>query len=580
MNLDRRLLLLLREHPLPFVTAVVFGAAGGLLLIVQASVLATVVDALFLEKSGVTDIAVLLLFYGLASLLRAAFSHTERSAADRGTLRIKQTLHERLLHKTAALGPLQTRSVQSGKLGATILRGVESLDAYFSQYLPQLALSLFVPLCILGAVFSADLPSGFILLGTAPLIPLFMTLIGKAAKKATARQWNTLSRMSGSFLDVLQGLTTLILFGRSRERIHSIGEISERFRHATMSVLKTAFLSSLALELVGTIGTAIIAVEIGLRLMAGAIAFKPALFILLLTPDFYLPLRTLGAKFHAGMEGTSAAGEIFALLDRPEPSTKGNNTRRAEPVRHSGPIVFDGVSYTYPGGRDAALKEVRCTLEAGRCTAIAGPSGGGKTTFGNLLLKFATPSNGIITCGGKPLEEMDRDEWLQGISWVPQQPYIFHATLRENLLLAKPDATEAELMQALRSSRLENLVHSLPLGLDTPAGERGARISGGEAQRLSLARAFLKNAPVILLDEPVSHTDPALEVELLASMQSLIEGKTSIIIAHRLSTIEHADNILVFDRGRIVQSGSHAELVSKEGFYRNALLSIREESAA
>jgi len=580
MNLDRRLILLLREHPLPFASAVVFGALGGFMLIAQASLLSTIIDTLFIKNRGLHDILTFLLLFGAISLLRAGFSWMGQNEANRGTLRIKNTLHERMLSKTAALGPLYGRSVQSGKLSATMLKGVESLDPYFSQYIPQLALSLLIPTAILIAVFPTDILSGFILLGTAPLIPLFMLLIGKAAKKATADQWETMSRMSGNFLDVLQGLTTLKLFGRSRERTHSMTEISEGFRHSTMKVLKVAFLSSLSLELVGTISTAIIAVEIGLRLMLGHIAFQPAFFILLLTPDFYLPLRQLGTKFHAGMEGTSAAEEIFTLLDLPESISETSPASTTMAALYEAPLEFRNVSYSYAGSNRRALMDVSCFLKNGSMTAVVGPSGAGKTTFINLLLRFEDPGHGSITSGGTNLRKIDRSQWLQGISWVPQQPYIFNTTLRENLLLAKPDATEDELGNALASSKLEHFVRQLPLGLDTPAGEQGARISGGEAQRLSLARAFLKNAPLIFLDEPVSHTDPALEQDLLESMNKLIDGKTSVVIAHRLGTIKNADRILVFDNGRIVQSGRHAELAVEKGFYRNALRSFQEENTA
>jgi len=580
MNLDRRLILLAREHPLPFAAAVLLGGIGGILLIGQAALLAEMIDGLFIGKKSLPEITALLALYAAASLLRAGSNWAAQSEANRGTLGIKRSLHERLLRKLSALGPLHARSVQSGKLGATLLKGVESLDPYFSQYIPQLALSVIVPGAVLAAVFSTDLLSGFILLVTAPLIPLFMLLIGRAAKKATADQWESLTRMSGHFLDVLQGLTTLKLFGRSRERTLSISEISEGFRHSTMKVLRVAFLSSLALELVGTISTAIIAVEVGLRLLSGSIAFKPAFFILLLTPDFYLPLRQLGAKFHAGMEGTSAAKEIFELLGRAASGEDATPQGSSAPLPIRKAIAFHRVSFSYPQSGRMALDAVDCVLENGTCTAIAGPSGAGKTTFVNLLLRFAEPDTGHISCGERDLRDIRHSEWHAQISWVPQHPYLFNASLRENLLMAKPGASEREIAEALASSRLEPFVRSLPNGLDTPVGEQGSRISGGEAQRLSLARAFLKNAPLVVLDEPVSHTDPVLEQELLESMRRLIAGKTSVIIAHRLGTIEKADRILVFDNGRIVQAGSHRQLVLQPGFYREALRSFEEENAA
>lgn len=580
MNLDRRLFLLVRQYPAPFVLSVVFGALGGFLLVGQAFLLSGIVDAVFMLQKGRVDIVGMLFLFAAAGLFRTLFNWTGQIMAEKGTLRIKQSLHEKIFRKISDLGPLHAVSTKSGSLSTTILKGVEALDPYFSQYIPQLALGVLLPLFVLAVVFPTDMLTGFILLATAPLIPLFMILIGKAAQKATEKQWRTLARMSGNFLDVLQGLTTLKLFGRSKDRVRSISDTSEAFRHSTMKVLKIAFLSSLALELVGAIGTAIVAVEIGLRLMAGSIAFRPAFFLLLLTPDFYLPLRQLGAKFHAGMEGTSAANDIFGLLEKERfPAAPVSNPAPLENAAAQ-PISFDSVTFSYPGGDGSdALRNVTCRIEPGSVTAITGPSGAGKTTFINMLLRFIDPHEGSIMFGERNLSAIDRGEWWKLISWIPQHPYLFNTTLRENLLLANENASEQELMEAVEKSRLGALVRSLARGLDTPVGESGASISGGEAQRLSFARAFLKNAPILVLDEPTSHTDPILERELVDMMQTLMQGKTAILIAHRLSTVQRADRILVFDKGRIAQSGTHESLLKSDGFYRSALQSFAEEPA-
>ncbi len=578
MNFDRRLLELLRRYPLPFALCVAFGTIGGGFLIAQAYLLSRIVDTLFLNRSDMDGLIRLLVIYATASLLRALFNWACQAQAHKGTLKIKQFLHHQLFDKISALGPIYSLSTQSGTLNAKIIRGVEALDPYFSQFIPQVFLSVLLPVTILAVVFPTDMITGFILLATAPLIPLFMIIIGKTAQKATQKQWQTLSRMSGYFLDVLQGLFTLKLFGRSRDRVQKISEISEAFRHATMKVLKVAFLSSLTLELVAAIGTAIIAIEIGLRLLDGSLAFATALFLLLLTPDFYLALRQLGTKFHAGMEGVSAASDIFSLIERKSPPETAASLAKTIPAAPLQPIRFENVGFSYSEDRAYALDSVSCDLEPGTFNAVTGSSGSGKTTFINLILRFIEPQKGTIMYGTTELSMLNPGEWRKLISWIPQHPYIFNTTLRENLLLANPAASEQTLVEAVEISRLSPLVSSLPRGLDTPVGEHGSMISGGEAQRLSFARAFIRNAPILILDEPTSHTDPVLEKELVETMETLARGKTTILIAHRLSTIENADRILVFDKGRITQSGTHETLLQSEGYYRNTLGSFREGS--
>ncbi len=578
MNIDRRLFQLLKEERTPFLASISAGILASVMLIAQAYFLSRIINGAFIEKSGIEKLLIPLALFALFSLLRMAlnwFSHTE---ANRGTLIIREKLFTRLIGTVAALGPLYTKSVQSGRLSTTLLKGVESLDAYYSQYIPQIFFALFTPLLIAGTILPRDPISGTILLFSAPLIPIFMIVIGKSASAMTEKQWKTMSRMSGYFLDVLQGLPTLKLFAQSQRQHNALEEAGETFRHATLRVLKIAFLSSLTLELVGTIGMAIIAVGIGLRLMTGEITFQLALFVLLLTPDFYLPLRQLGTKFHAGMEGVSASKEIFAILDQKAPA-------RLQPAGFTmnesvgeRPIHCNNVTYTYPGSQEPALENITITIPSGKTTAIIGPSGSGKSTLINLLLRFQEPDKGSITVDDKPIHAMPLDAWQKQISWVPQHPYLFNATLRENILLARPEASADEMAVALQKTGLTNLVSQLPQGLDTVLGEEGARLSGGEAQRVALARAFLKNAPLLVLDEPTSHTDPELEAMLRNSIQELMQGRTTIMIAHRLKSIRSSEQIIVVSQGKIAQCGTHDELLAAGGFYRDVLL-LQQENA-
>jgi thiol reductant ABC exporter CydD subunit len=415
------------------------------------------------------------------------------------------------------------------------------------------------------------------------LIPIFTILIGSQADALTKRQWTSLSRMSAHFLDVLQGLTTLKLLGRSREQVRTIAQISERFRHATMGVLRVAFLSALVLEMVATLSTAVVAVQIGLRLLYGHLSFEQALFVLILAPEFYLPLRLLGTRFHAGMEGVAAARRIFEVLDTELPTRDPCIARvEAEPVLpsagkarelagHTPHIRFEGVCYAYDGDQYPALENLSFEIAPGSKVALVGPSGAGKSTVAHLLLRFVEPDHGLIMVDGEPLSNLAPAAWRQTVAWVPQDPYLFHDTVAQNIRLARPTATPDQVAWAARQAHAHTFIVALPQGYDTVVGERGARLSGGEGQRIALARAFLKDAPLLILDEATANLDPEVEAQVQEALSRLLQGRTALVIAHRLGTVHHADRILVLSGGHLAQEGSHATLVSQEGMYRRLL---------
>ncbi len=572
MKLDRRLLREAWAGRAGLALTVGLGLLAGVVLVVQARLLSRAIAQAFLAASSLRQVQPLLLGLVFLALVRAGLVWGGEVAANRVAVQVKGRLRERLAAHLLALGPAYLHGERSGELTNTATEGIEALDAYFRHYLPQLALAALVPLTVLLLVFPLDWLSGLVLLLTAPLLPLFMILIGSAAEALTRRQWTSLSRMSAHFFDALQGLTTLKLLGRSREQVQTIAQISHRFREATMGVLRVTFLSALVLEMVGTIGTAVVAVQIGLRLLYGHLPFEHALFVLILAPEFYQPKRTLGARFHAGMAGVAAAQRLFEIYDvrvtADDVQWTADDWKAAPGPVLRGPLCFEDLFYAYEGGRRPALNGLSFTVAPGETVALVGPSGGGKSTVFYLLLGFARPDRGRITVGGLPLSGLPVAAWRRFVAWVPQTPYLFYGTVADNIRLARPDASPDEVVWAARQAHAHEFIAALPQGYDTLIGERGARLSGGQAQRLALARAFLKDAPLLLLDEATAHLDPETEELVQEAMARLLRGRTALLIAHRLNTVLRADRILVLEGGRLVEEGSHEALLQRGGLYR------------
>jgi ATP-binding cassette subfamily C protein CydD len=335
-----------------------------------------------------------------------------------------------------------------------------------------------------------------------------------------------------------------------------------------MGVLRVTFLSALVLELVATISTAVVAVQIGLRLLYGQLAFQQGFFVLLLAPEFYLPLRLLGTRFHAGMQGVAAAQRIFEVLETPAAEHSARSSGRPGPSPKRLDIRFRGVHYAYEEGKRPALNGLSFELPQGRSLALVGPSGAGKSTVAYLMLRFIEPDQGAITVGGQPLDALSPAAWREQVAWVPQNPYLFHGTVAENICLARPDASLDQVESAASQASASGFIEALPKGYGTVIGERGARLSGGEAQRIALARAFLKDAPLLILDEATANLDPEIEAMVQEAMARLLPGRTALIIAHRLSTVYRADRIVVLDRGQLAQEGSHIDLMQQSGLYR------------
>lgn len=533
--------------------------------VAQMVFLSRIVDRVFLKGAGLASVRDLLAILLAAVIARAALLWVREVAAQRGAVRVKSELRDRLFEHVLRLGPSYTGGERTGELVTTATEGIEKLEPYFARYLPQMVLSASVPLLVVAYVFPRDWSSAALLLITAPVIPIMMVLVGSYAEEHMQRQWTALSRMGAHFLDVLQGLPTLKTFNRGAAERERVAAVSEEFRARTMKVLKFAFLSGLVLEFMTAVAIALIAVTLGVRLVSGNMPFEEAFVVLLLAPEFYRPLRELGVHRHAGMEGKAAAERIAEILAIPPPVSG----ERGPAAHLSGGLTIDlsSVGYTYPGNERPALSDLSLMLPAGTRTAVVGRSGTGKSTLVNLLMRFLDPMEGSIRANGVEVQDLPVDLWRTNVALVPQRPHLFHGSVLENIRIARPEASRAEVERAAELAGAAEFIRRLPKGYDTQVGERGARLSGGEAQRLAIARAFLKDAPVLILDEPTSSLDPESERLVRLAVEKLSEGRTTLIVAHRLNTVYSADKIVVLEAGRLAESGTHAALAGGDGPY-------------
>jgi ATP-binding cassette subfamily C protein CydD len=561
--------------------SVALGLLNGTAVIAQAWLLARIIDAVVLAGAGIADVRGWMMALLGIFLLRALLAWASEQSAFEAAACVKLTLRERVYRHIQKAGPAWLAGERSGALAEDLTRGIEALEAYYARYLPAMSLTALIPMAILVAVLPLDWLSGLVMVVTAPLIPLFMLLIGQQAERVNQRQWRALTRMSAHFLDVIQGLTTLKLFNASRREAAVIERVSEDYRRSTMQVLRVAFLSSAVLELFSTLGIAMIAVFIGLRLYqielpVPSLAAPPDIdlftgfFVLLLAPELYLPLRNLGVHYHGRMEAVAAAERLAGILAAPLPARPGRPALLSADAPLS--ICFRDVRFSYEPGR-VALRGVDLAIPPRSRVALVGASGSGKTTIASLLLGFIRPDAGQILVDGVDLRSLDIDDWRRRLAWLPQGPRLFQGTLLQNIRLGLPEPAGpsdlADAQQAARRAHAAEFIERLPDGYETQVGERGAGLSGGQIQRIALARAFLRDARLVLLDEATASLDPTSEGLVQRALDELARDRTMLVIAHRLATVRNADRIVVMDDGRVVQQGDHDTLLGQGGPYRD-----------
>jgi thiol reductant ABC exporter CydD subunit len=530
------------------------GVLGALLVLAQAVLLARVAARGF-GGASLADVALPLGLLVAVVGAQAAAAYGFEIVGRRAAVNVLSGLRLELVEQRLRGQPAALDGAESAEVSTLAVGGVDALETTFARYLPQVILAVTVPVAVLVLVASIDLVSAGVMLLTLPLVPVFMWLVGRYTERRARERWRALALLSTHFLDSVRGLPTLRAFNRGETQAERIAEASDRYRRATMGTLKVAFLSGTVLELAATLGVALVAVIVGVRLVDGGIGLEAGLTVLVLAPELYLPLRNLAAQFHASADGVTVAERLLDLVDTEEAASSGSGT---PPSAADLPVRLEGVSFAYPARLGAVLDRVDLELRPGETVALVGPSGGGKSTIASLLLRLAEPTRGAVTVGMVDLAACDAESWRAQIAWVPQHPTIFRGTVADNIRLGDASADDARVRTAAELAGAAAVIGMLPDGYETVVGEGGRVLSAGEVQRIALARAFLRDAALVILDEPTANLDPASAGLVRDAVERLRAGRTVLLIAHRPELAALADRVVHLREGRIVEPAAEA----------------------